>query len=83
MADRNKAGGVGAAGDAGVDTAGEEPIEQEDPRIAARAALQAAEAKVDKQKAHLAGAEDAVSDAEAALAQAEDDFAASEKAGEG
>lgn len=62
--------GSGNAEDAAVsaaDGAEEEVVEQEDPSIALKAAVESAQTKVDRQKEHLEGAEQALADAKSAL----------------
>lgn len=71
MTDVNE--GLGEAQDAVVVTmdnvaSADGVLNQEDPRLGAEAAVKAAEAKVEKQKAHLAGAEQALEAAKADLA---------------
>ena len=62
--------GIGTANDASVETNDDEDIKQEDPKVGLEAAVEAAQAKVDRQKEHLQGAEDALAEAKRALKEA-------------
>ena len=46
-------------------------VEQEDPKIALRGHVEAAQARVDKLEGHLAGAKEALADAKRALKEAD------------
>jgi len=58
--------GTGTANDASVETATDQTIDQEDPQITLDRAVTAAQSKVDKLTAQLAGAKEALANAKAA-----------------